>query len=134
MAGGNRPGDLLARMRGVRISVEPPVTDMGSGIAGQKRRFTVRLHNHMDHTVRIVGGTTSCACIVTDDLPVSIPPGESVPVTVAAGFKGTPGLFQQEFVFYTEDTKGKELDRILARFEGRVVSHRADKVKTALEE
>lgn len=131
MAGGSRPGDLLARMRGERISVEPPVTDMGSDVAGQKRRFTVRLHNHMDYTVRIVGGTTSCACIVSADLPVSIPPGGSVPVTISGGFKGTPGLFQQEFVFYTDD---KEQHSVVARFEGRIVSPRTDKAKTALKE
>jgi hypothetical protein len=70
LAGGGRPGDLLARIRGDRITVEPPLTDMGSDEAGHRRRFTVILHNHTDHTVRIVGGTTSCACIVTDELPV----------------------------------------------------------------
>lgn len=127
MAGGGRPGDLLARIRGDRITVEPPVTDMGTGAAGHKRRFTVLLYNHTDHTVRIVGGTTSCACIVTEDLPVSIPPGGSAPVKVSGGFKGTTGLFQQVFVFYTDD---KDQHRVLARFEGRIVSHRDDKSKT----
>lgn len=120
MAGGSRPGDVLARVRGERISVEPPVADIGADIAGQKRQFTVRLHNHTDHTVNIVGGTTSCACIATDDLPVSIAPGGSAPVTVITGFRGTPGLFQQEFRFYTDDTEQHE---VLARFEGRVVRH-----------
>lgn len=119
VAGGGRPGDLLARLRGDHISVEPPVSDMGSDVAGQTRRFTVRLHNHTDHTIRIVGGTTSCACIATDDLPVSLPPVSSVLVTVSARFKGTPGLFQQQFVFIYTD--GKEQGRIVARFEGRIV-------------
>ena len=131
LAGGGRPGDLLARIRGDRITVEPPVTDMGADEAGHKRRFTVHLHNHTDHTVRIVGGTTSCGCIVTDDLPVSIPPGGSVPVTVRTGFKGTPGLFQQNFFFYSDDEKQHS---VLARFEGRIVSHQDDKAKTALKE
>jgi len=106
-------------------------SDMGSDVAGQRRQFTVRLHNHTDHTVRIVGGTTSCACSVTGDLPVSIPSGGSVAVTVSAGFKGTPGLFQQKFFFYTDD---KDQHRVLARYEGRVVRHRSDKSKTALKE
>jgi hypothetical protein len=119
IAGGSPPADFLARVRGDRITVEPPVADMGSDVAGQQREFTVHLYNHTDHTVRIVGGTTDCPCIVTGDLPVSIPPGGSVPVTVHARFKGTPGLFQQEFFFYTDD---KELDKVVARFGGRVVS------------
>lgn len=132
LAGGSRPGDLLARVRGDWITVEPPVTDMGSGERGQKCRFTVRLHNHTDRTITIVGGTTNCSCIATDDLPVSIPPGGSVPVTVSTGFKGTPGLFLQEFQFYYAD--GEEQGRVLSRFEGRVVSPRSDNPKTALKE
>lgn len=132
LAGGSRPGDFLARVRGDRITVEPPVTDMGSGERGQKCRFTVRLHNHTDRTITIVGGTTTCACIATDDLPVSIPPGGSVPLTVRTGFKGTPGMFQQEFQFYYAD--GAEQGRVLALFEGRVVSPQSDKSETALKE
>jgi hypothetical protein len=132
LASGSRPGDFLARVRGDRITVEPPVTDLGPGETGQKCRFTVLLDNHTDHTIRIVGGTTSCACTVTDDLPVSIPPGGFVPVTVSTGFKGTPGLFQQEFQFYYAD--GEEQGRVLARFEGRVVSPRSDKSPTASKE
>ncbi len=132
LAGGSHPSDFLARVRGEQISVEPAVTDLGSGERGQKCRFTVRLHNHTDHTVRIVGGTTSCACNVIDDLPVSIPPGGSVPVTIHTGFKGTPGLFQQEFQFYYAD--GEEQGRVLARFKGQVVSPRSDKSQTASKE
>jgi len=132
LAGGSRPSDFLARARGDRISVEPPVTDMGSGVAGQPCQFTVRLHNHTDHTITIDGGTANCSCIATDDLPVSIPPGGSVRVTVSTGFKGTPGLFQQAFQFYYAD--GEEEGRVLARFEGRVVSPRSDKSQTASKE
>jgi len=127
LAGGSRPGDFLARVRGERISVDPPVTDIGSDVAGKRRQFTVRLQNHCDRTVKIIGGTTSCACVVTDDLPVSIPPGGSVPVAVRAGFKGTPGLFQQEFVFYTDDKKQK---RVLARFKGWITESRTDRPRT----
>jgi hypothetical protein len=118
MAGGSRPGDLLARMRGDRLTVEPPVTDMGSDVAGQTRRFTVRLHNHLNRAVKIVGGTANCSCLATDDLPILIPPGESRPITVFGAFKGSPGLFQQEFYFYTDD---KDQDRVLARIKGRII-------------
>jgi hypothetical protein len=131
MVGGTRTGDFLAHARGDRITVEPPVTDMGSDVAGEVCRFTVRLHNHTDHAIRIVGGTTSCGCIATDDLPLSIPPSGSVPVAVSGKFRGTSGLFQQVFVFYSDD---KEQDRILARFAGRVVDDRADKAKIAFKE
>jgi len=120
LAGGSHPGDFLARLRGERISVEPPVTDMGSDAAGHFHRFTVRLHNHTDHAITIIGGTDNCSCKATDDLPVTIPPGGSVPVSVVAVFKGTPGMFQQEFQFHYIDDKHQGLV-LVARYKGRVI-------------
>ncbi len=115
LAGWRQPGDILARIRGEQISVEPPVTDMGSGVAGQVRRFTVRLHNHTNRSITITGGSANCACVAIDDLPVTIPLGSSEIVTVVGRFKGTVGPFQQEFSFYTD---GNEQDRVVARFKG----------------
>jgi hypothetical protein len=57
--------------------------------------------------------------MATDDLPVTIPPGGCVSVTVRGSFKGTPGMFQQEFQFYYAD--GEEQRRVIARFEGRII-------------
>lgn len=115
---GVHPGDFLARARGELVSVDPPVTDMGTDVSGQAHRFTVRLQNHTDHTVKIVGGTANCSCLATGDLPISIPPGESAPITVTGSFKGTTGLFQNEFYLYTDDEKHH---RVLARFKGRII-------------
>ena len=115
---GVRPGDFLARVRGESISVDPPVTDMGAETAGQVRRFTVSLRNHTDHTVKVVGGTANCSCMATGDLPVEIPPGDSAPITVSASFKGTSGMFQNEFYLYTDDERQ---NRVPARFKGRII-------------
>lgn len=119
LAGGSRPGDFLARVRGEGVSVEPPVTEMGADVAGQTRQFTVRLHNHWDRTVKIIGGTASCACLAIEDLPITIPPGGFEQVTVLARFKGTRGLFEQEYQFYYVD--GENQNRVLARFQGRIL-------------
>lgn len=115
---GVHPGDFLARARGELVSVDPPVTDMGTDVAGQAHRFTVRLQNHSDRPIKIVGGTASCSCLATGDLPISIPPGESAPITVTGSFKGTTGLFQNEFYFYTDEERQH---RVLARFKGRII-------------
>lgn len=129
LAGGSSPGDFLARIRGERISVEPPVTDMGSDIAGQRRKFTVRIHNHTSRPVKIVGGTAGCSCVATDDLPVLIPPGSSATVTVRARFKGTTGMFQYEFYFYTDEERQK---RVPARFKGQIIAtSNSEKEKTS---
>jgi hypothetical protein len=118
LAGSASP-DFLARWRGEEISVGPRVSDLGADVSGRLHRFTVRLHNHSDHGVRIIGGTRHCACNATEDLPVSIPPGASVPVSVVAVFRGTPGMFQQEFQFhYTDERQSRT---VMARYQGRVI-------------
>jgi hypothetical protein len=111
------PARALAQLRGETLSVDPPVTDVGEGPAGEQRTFTVQLVNHTDHTVRVVGGTTTCQCIATNDLPISIVPNHSEPMTVQIRFRGSPGRFQHRFVLYT-DSEDKR--RLTARFAGRV--------------
>jgi hypothetical protein len=56
--------------------------------------------------------------VATDDLPISIAPGESQSVTVHVQFRGTPGVFQNQFVFDTDDERR---NRTWVRFHGRVL-------------
>ncbi len=107
----------LARLRGEPITVEPAVSDMGDGLAGEERSFTIRITNHSDHQVRVVGGTASCSCFTTDDLPVTLLPGQSHPLTIRMVFRGQVGRFQRRFNLYTDDGQGT----IVARYSGRLV-------------
>jgi hypothetical protein len=111
------PARALAQLRGETLSVDPPVTDVGEGPAGEQRTFAVQLVNHTDHTVRVVGGTTTCQCIATNDLPISIAPHHSEPMTVQIRFRGSPGRFQHRFLLYTDSEDKRWLT---ARFAGRV--------------
>jgi hypothetical protein len=112
------PVVALARLRGEPIAVEPSVSELGAGIAGEQRTITVQLTNRTGQAVRIVGGTSNCDCIATGDLPVAVPPGESQPITVKLSFKGKVGRFQRSFALYTDDTTQP---LVVARFAGRVV-------------
>ena len=69
------PEAALAYFRGERLSVRPALVDVGEGAPGETRVSAVELVNRTDHEIRIVGGTFDCSCAVTDDLPVTIPPG-----------------------------------------------------------
>jgi len=113
----DNPTAALAWLRGEAVTVEPYVTDVGEGVAGEWRTFTIRVRNHGNRTVRIFGGTTSCACIATKDLPVDIPPYESRSIRVEMGFRGLPGRFVHDFVLLT-DSPGQFTVR--ARYAGRV--------------
>ena len=100
------------------MSVEPWVSQAGEGVAGERRTFTVQVTNHGDRPVRVVGGTTTCACIATGDLPITVPPGESRPIEVQMTFRGGTGRFQHNFSLYTDDEKQPV---VTARFAGRVI-------------
>lgn len=120
LIGGTLIGESLgafALMRGERISIEPHVSDVGDGAPGEKRRFTILLQNHGNEAVRIIGGSMTCYCTATRDLPIVVAPGQSRGVEVEMVFRGTSGRFDQPFVLYTED---EQQPMLLARFRGRM--------------
>jgi hypothetical protein len=116
------PAQSLARLRGDSLAITPPVTDVGEGPQGEQRTFTIQLTNNTMTPVRIVGGTTTCACIATSDLPLTIEPQQSQTLSIQIRFRGSPGRFQHRFDLYT-DSDDKRWVR--ARFAGRVVAKSA---------
>jgi len=112
------PAAALAQLRGEVIAVEPSVSQVGDGIALEQRRFTVQLTNHGERPVRLLGGTTTCSCIATEDLPTTVPAGESRSIAVDVKFSGGAGRFQHSFILYTDDAKQPV---VTARFAGRVI-------------
>lgn len=112
------PFEALIQARGEPIVVEPSVSQVDEAVAGEKRTFTLRISNHQDRSVRIMGGTTTCSCITTDDLPITVPPNESRPIMVRIRFGGRPGSFQHSFVLYTDD---ENQQTVTASFTGRVI-------------
>jgi hypothetical protein len=111
------PLEALARMRGDAIAVQPAVSDAGAGERGTVRNFRVQLVNRTDRPVRVLGGTTTCSCVATDDLPFILQKGETGSITVSVRFVGAPGRFQHSFVLLT-DTETQPV--VVARFAGRI--------------
>lgn len=117
----DNPVETLSRLRGDSLTVEPNISQIGDGIAGEQRPFTIRLLNNTDRYVRVIGGTATCGCIATDDLPLTLAPGGSNSISVRVKFSGSPGLFRHRFLLYTDYTDQRT---IIARFGGRVVESR----------
>jgi hypothetical protein len=109
----------LARLRGESISVEPGVSDVGDGEAGQTQSFSVRLTNCTTKRIQIVGGRPNCGCVPTDDLPIALEPSESRSINVRVSFAGSPGRFARRAILYTDD----DAQPIVSpRFTGRVIA------------
>jgi hypothetical protein len=111
------PLDTLAQLRGDSITVDPIVSDVGDGELGDTRTFQVRLTNHTRHPVRVVGGTTTCSCIATETLPLTLLDGRPEVIEVSVRFSGSPGRFHHRFVLQTDD---EIQPSVVARFTGRV--------------
>ncbi len=114
----DRPLDTLARLRGESVTVEPSVRRVGVGVRGESRTFTIQLRNITDHEIQMIGGTASCGCLATDDLPIVLAPGESRSMNVKMTFHGESGRFQHRFLLYTDD---EVQFVVVGRFVGRVI-------------
>lgn len=108
----------LASLRGQSLVVSP-VVDFGSGKPGDVLSSQVTVRNYSGKTVRLVGGTSSCSCTATDEMPISIDPGDEVVVNVRLRIpSGQPGLMNQQIVLFSDDPRQPRIDlRVVCRIE-----------------
>jgi len=111
------PEAALARLRGESVSVRPAFTDIGSGEAGQELEAAVEIVNWTDRPVHVFGGTSDCSCIATNDLPLTLAPGEARRVSVQVRLPASPGLFNRKAYYWT-DCDGAR--RVLFGLSGRI--------------
>jgi len=107
----------LAHLRGDRLSVEPRLVDVGQGFMNERKVAMLRLRNWTGAAIRVIGGTSDCSCIATDDLPLSVPADGERAVTVRLLLKGPPGQFTRTVVLFTDDERFR---RIAFRLTGRI--------------
>lgn len=110
------PAGALAYLRGEKLSVEPRLLDMGEGCIGDNKEAVVHVRNWTDQPIRVLGGTSDCSCVVTRSLPVTIPPGERMSLTVVVRLKGPPGLFTRTANLFTDHD---QTTRVAFRLSGR---------------
>lgn len=109
--------EALASLRDERVSIRPAFVNLDRGPAGQTVGATVMLVNRTDRQVRIIGGSSDCSCVVTDDLPLTLAAGESRPVVVRVRLPATQGFFNRKAYFWTDHDEART---ILIDLNGRV--------------
>jgi len=107
----NNPWYTLARLRGETLSVEPAVSLVGQGELGQTRLIPITLHNYSETSIRVIGGSVSCACMTLQDLPMTVPAGGTVTVNIEITFKGSPGRFSHSFRFFHDGPEQSTVGR-----------------------
>jgi hypothetical protein len=107
----------LAYLRGEQLWIEPRLVDMGEGYPGETQAAAVEVVNQTDHPIRLIGGTADCSCTTTEDLPLTIPAGDSRPITVKIHLPRAPGMYTRTARLLTDD----EQTRIIGfRLTGRI--------------
>ncbi len=115
----------FARLRGEAVVLSAGDADAGSVPQGEMRVVAVMVENLTGDPVRLIGGTTSCACVATADLPVTLPPDGRTEVRVGVRFTGEPGAFLHTFEWYTDaPTQPRVGGRIAGRVEPGVRAER----------
>jgi hypothetical protein len=93
----------LAKLRGETVSVSNDYIDFEPGHPGEIRTSVVRVFNHTDAPVKVIGGSSDCSCITTQDLPVEIAPGGAADLTIQLIFpQSQPGAFTRTAVLWTD--------------------------------
>jgi hypothetical protein len=97
----------LTTLRSAQVSVTPYRVDVGVQAGGETIPVRVRLNNWSDHEHRVVGGTSDCSCIATEDLPLTLAPGESREVVVYMQLPEVTGSFGKRAWFWADTDQRK---------------------------
>ncbi|MCU0705922.1 MAG: DUF1573 domain-containing protein [Fimbriiglobus sp.] len=110
---------LLAKIQGRTVALKSSVIDTGEESEGTVKRLAVTVVNTSSRDVRLIGGSVSCSCTTTQNLPATVPADGELTVEIELKFRGTPGQFEHRFEFFTDDKKQPKLSGVIA---GRVAA------------
>ena len=105
-------GNALGYINGQRLFAQPEA--LVSTAIGEAREFSVTVTNLGKRPVRILGTRSSCSCVATLGLPVSLPPNDrrTVWVKFRPNRKQT-GRFTQTLRLFTDEADQRHLDVLL---------------------
>jgi hypothetical protein len=100
----------LARLRGDDMGA-PSFVDLGEGNLNERLEAQAAITNYSDRPIRLIGGTSDCSCITTSDMPLTIPPGATVPVSVVLRIPGssTVGQLTRTAELWTDNDKHRKI-------------------------
>jgi hypothetical protein len=102
-----------AALRGDAVFLEPTVLDFGSVPAGTDAERILIVRNAGSADLRLIGGTSSCACTVILDRPARVTPGDGYQLRVRLNVPADPGLFQIHAVLWTDSAINETLPVVL---------------------
>jgi hypothetical protein len=115
------PREAASYIQGDRLLIEPRMAWVGEGLAGEGRQATFLVRNRSNEPVTIVGASSSCTCVLTDRLPIQIPPGEDRSLHVEFQLDGKASERVEQSLTYITDYAPQPT--IPVKIAGRVIEH-----------
>jgi hypothetical protein len=92
---------LVAALQGRVLYVEPTRISVGTLKPSEQATVKVRLRNLTENTIKVLGSRSSCGCLVTSDLPVTLASGEVKEVSIhLTAPSGDLSEFEHTVIFY----------------------------------
>jgi hypothetical protein len=112
---GKTPLELLGRSA---ITISPTTIDLGVLKPNVKRAFHLHVTNNAGKTYAIIGASTSCACVGSEELPVEVMPGKTKEIAANVTPDEGKGKYEQGLIYYTDCEEQPILRiRVTGRFE-----------------
>jgi hypothetical protein len=94
----------FAYLRGERLISSSRLIECGALQPGAERDLEFSICNFTAASIKLLGATPTCGCIITDQVPASIAPGErkQMHLHLRAPVGATDREFWQEVVYYTD--------------------------------
>jgi Protein of unknown function (DUF1573) len=114
--------DAWLYSRGITVTIDPKIATIDDGKEGESREVEFTIKNMSTNQLNILGVTTSCSCVSSESMPISIEKGgkKSVRVTIHLE-KTATGEVTQTIEYHTDN---KTSPKLVAKITGKVKNQR----------
>jgi hypothetical protein len=92
----------LAWLRGEQLVIEPQEIDLGEVGCEQRRKLSFEVINLGGEPIRLIGANSSCACMVTEGIPTTVPAHSTCTLVTMILTPSETGEFTQHLIIYSE--------------------------------
>ncbi len=105
---------------GVRLTVDNRTIQLPDGKPGEDRDADFVVRNLSGKPIQILGAQTSCGCVATAKLPVTVLPGQANTLRVTLHLEQTStGVVEQMIIYHTDESTAPNLTVVV---KGRVIN------------
>ena len=94
---------------GHRLFVDAASKSLGVVDAGRVYPISFTLKNVSNHSVKVIGAKTSCSCVATDDLPMTVHPHSEQAIVLKVHATPGVGKVNEKVHLYTNQERQTEL-------------------------